>query len=126
MRGYTLLELLIVILLLGLLTGLALPSLYRLYESGRVAFEKDEVIRQIASLGYVAYSHGTYYQLARLPNEEQNPPLFELPDGWALTAEPPIQYHPNGVCLGGTVKITFGHSEIVLKLDPPLCKPEML
>lgn len=126
MRGYTLLELLIVILLFGLIAGLALPSLYRMYESGRLAFEKDEVIRQVASLGHAAYSRGAYYQLSRLPNEEQNPPLLELPDGWTLAAEPPIQYYPNGVCLGGTVKITFGHSEIVLKLDPPLCKPEIL
>lgn len=124
MRGYTLLELLIVIVLIGLISGLTLPRLSRLYESAMTALERDLVLRQIAGLGYRAYRAGKTIELVSYPLPEGKHLPLELPEGWVLTAESPIRYHYNGVCDGGMLILGRGEQKSRWRLLPPLCHPE--
>lgn len=126
MRGYTLLEMLIVLVLLGLLAGLALPRMQRLYESGQIAYEKEDILRQITSLGYVAFDEGRALTLSRYPSGQQDDMPLELPEGWSIHAEPPIHYRPNGVCSGGGLTLVYANRVYEFRLAPPLCKAELL
>lgn len=136
-RGYTLLELLVVLLIFSLLSALVIPRLTAVYHSFQLAFIRDEIIAQIGSLGYQAFQQGQNLKLIRYPPNaienvdsdeeeiEEQPPLpLELPDGWQIHTETPIIFQANGVCLGGTVFVHYQEHIFRLLLEPPFCQPK--
>ncbi|MDD5123596.1 prepilin-type N-terminal cleavage/methylation domain-containing protein [Methylovulum sp.] len=127
MRGYTLLELLVVLLLLALVTGLIMPRLSNLYESAVRAFQREDLLQQISGLGYQAYQQGKTWRLGEVEDEKKNaelePPLT-APEGWTISAGSPIDYYPNGVCTGGIITLQQGPFNQQWHLKPPLCQPE--
>jgi general secretion pathway protein G len=153
--GYTLLEIVVVITLLGLLAGIAAPRLASLYTSVEWAVERDDVLQSIARLGFLAFKEGRGFELRKYPNpmedsakplEDSEKPLYEsagllqgsekpsqtpaappldLPSDWSLEADPPIVYKPNGVCMGGNVRLSFKDRSITVYLRPPLGIPEV-
>jgi len=122
-NGYTLLEIIIVITLLSLTAGLAVPRLSSLYNSFQWANERDDVLRRIGMLGYSAFQERREFELKVYPVPDSAIPL-ELPDGWSIKAESPIRYKSDGVCLGGKLQLTYGETAILLNLKPPHCRPE--
>jgi len=122
-NGYTLLEIIIVITLLGLMSGLAIPSLSSLYNSFQWANKRDDVLRRIGMLGYSAFQERREFELKDYPSPDSALPL-ELPDGWQIKAEHPICYKSDGVCLGGKLQLSYGETIILLNLKPPHCRPE--
>lgn len=124
--GFTLLELLVVLGLLALMTGLVMPRMVTIYESFRWANERDDALRRIGTLGYQAYKNGKGFSLASYPADStENIPL-ELPQGWQLKATPPISYRENGICGGGRLRLSYKDQSLDLLLSPPLCRPEIL
>lgn len=124
MRGYTLLELLVVLLLLSLVAGLIMPRLSTLYESAVRSFQQEDLLQQIAGLGYKAYQQGKTYRLGPLEDGQiaLDPPLT-IPEGWTINAETPIDYYPNGVCTGGVISLQQAFFAQQWLLEPPLCQP---
>ncbi|QEP43594.1 prepilin-type N-terminal cleavage/methylation domain-containing protein [Ectothiorhodospiraceae bacterium BW-2] len=118
-NGFTLLELLIVLVLLGLISGLAIPRLNSLYESGVARYELEEIMQQIAGLGVKAYQQ---QQTIALGIDNDMLP-FQLPDAWQITTENPVIYQQNGVCRGGTVALNKQNRHYRLALNPPYCRP---
>jgi prepilin-type N-terminal cleavage/methylation domain-containing protein len=131
--GYTLVELLMVVALLGLLAGLVVPRLGAWYASVQAAYQRDEVLRQLAGLGYLAYRDQREWVLNEwpLPSEAEAanaaaeaPPPLVLPAGWRLRAEPPLHYYRSGVCGGGVAILETPAETLRLRLAPPFCRPE--
>ncbi len=129
-QGFTLLEVLVVLILLGVLTSLALPRLLTAYESIQAAYDRDEVLAQLGLLGYRALRLGRGFELGEYPFPPELPPErrapLELPEGWSLRAEPPIRYQASGVCRGGQVELRYASQLYALDLKPPFCRPELL
>ncbi len=127
MRGYTILELLIVMLLLALMTGLAIPRLDRLLSSVRSAYELEEVLARIAGLGAQALQDGREYRLVDYPTVSSRDDVapLELPEGWRLEATKPVVYRSNGVCLGGKLRLFVDEQVVELELKPPYCRPKV-
>ena len=123
--GFTLLELLIVLLILALLTGLVMPRLSNLYDSFRFAHERDDVLAQLGGLGYAAYREGRAFDLAEYPvmTTQVAPVPLEFPDGWSLRADPPVRYRANGTCGGGEVTLFHTDQQFQVQLMPPFCLP---
>ena len=99
MRGHTLIELLIVLLILGAVAALAAPRFDRLLGSVRQSHEREEVFGQIAGLGYEALSRGIDLQLGNYPPKAGKTHPLSLPEGWRIETEAPVLYRANGVCL---------------------------
>ena len=122
-RGFTLLELLIVLALFGLLTALTVPRFVALYDSLNAAHQRDEALRQIAGLGYRAFQKGQELVVG-VPAAGTAPQQWSLPDGWSIQAKPPIRYYRNGACSGGVLEVTSPQGVERLVLVPPLCRPQ--
>jgi len=126
MRGYTLLELLVVLLLLSLVTGLIMPRINNLYDSAVRAFQLQDVLQQVSGLGYQAYQQGKNWRLGQTEDSVDNlpePPLT-MPEGWAISADSPIDYYSNGICTGGIIILQNKQFIQPWKLQAPLCQPE--
>ena len=150
-RGFTLLELVVVLALMALVTTLAMPGLERLSAGIAKRTERDRILDQFAGLGRQAMLHGRSYVVfgtgeardAEPPEPAQErgdgaapglssaPPshagleryAIDLPQGWEIRLDPPLVVRANGVCLGAG--LTLHHRGAVdrrVELAPPYCR----
>lgn len=149
--GFTLLELIVVVMLISVVTALAAPNLHRLYGAVARTTERNEILNRFANLGRQAMLHRRAYLVVgtdtlhekrrksggtamRLdeedvpfseyvsPLEHHEPYRMDVPDGWTLHLPVPILVRANGVCLGGEVALFYhGEPDIHLVLEPPYC-----
>ena len=122
--GFSLLELLVVLSLLGLLTAITFPNIVNLYQSVGSRLQIDQIIDDINGLGYGAFNSSSEIVLNNIPEntDRQNAPI-NLPVGWRLAVVNPIQYLQNGACQGGEIRLFFeGELIISKKLTPPFCR----
>ncbi len=121
--GFSLLELLIVLALIGLMAGLIFPRFANFYSSLERAFERDEIIVQLNRLGFLAYQQGEDLWLQQYPNNPKPLPL-ELPQGWQIQTNEVIRYRHNGLCAGGALTLVHGESTWSYQLVAPFCQLE--
>ena len=124
-NGYTLLEMLVVMLLIGLIAGLVLPNLSKLYDSGILAYERNNLLRSLSAISYHVYRQGQAIRLgvpAKTEDANARQPIVELPEGWVISADEPIVYRDNGVCLGGELTLIKNSLVQHIRLIPPFCQ----
>ena len=138
-RAFTLLELLVVLTLFSLIAGLALPRLASIQFSFQNATDKDEVLMQLADIGYKVLQRGYGGELQATKTEHPSfrpmpgrqektfrPPElpYTLPSGWSLSTKKNLVYLDNGICLGGEVQAHSERESFTVILHPPYCQPE--
>lgn len=145
-EGFTLLELIVVLLLVSVVTVMAMPNLQRLYGSVARTTERRAILNHLANLGRQALLQRRAYfvvgsdapdeadeirRASTVPRsddeesasfEHHEPYRPDLPDGWTLDLPVPILIRANGVCLGGEVALSYnGEPDVRLVLEPPYC-----
>ena len=134
--GFTLLELMVVLTLVGLIAALAAPNLQGLYGSVTRATERDYILDQFADLGAEALLRGRDYVVldsVRTVGEAEAaiPPVgyeafpLDVPEGWQVRLDRPLFVRANGVCLGGAATLLHQESApIRIELRAPYCRVE--
>ena len=128
-RGYSLMELLVVLSLMAVISAIALPNLVGVYSSFSSRLTLDSLVSEINGVGYKAYEGGRGYVLVdSISNEQKSLPpndvfKFTLEEGWRISVSQPIRYASNGACKGGELRIYF-NDELMLsdRLAPPFCR----
>lgn len=95
--GFTLLELLVVLALIGLASGLAAPRLLAWVDGARQRTAVDAVRQHLQQQPSQSFFSGQTVVL------QPRPPSWGLPPGWHLSSPQPVVYEANGMTGGGLV-----------------------
>jgi prepilin-type N-terminal cleavage/methylation domain-containing protein len=133
LRGYTLLELMIVLFIFALLTGMVAPRLMTMYDSVQAAYQRDDIASQISSLSYQAYQQGINFRFETYPFNTSNEDyeilkqyiILDIPENWKIIASEPIVFRANGACTGGKVSLQYGEVIYPIELVPPFCRAKL-
>lgn len=106
--GFTLLEILFVMFIVGLMTALVAPrlgvNLDRFEAMSQRKWLEDQITQLPRRTRYVGKALELPRDLARPDLGDGAPPL-SLPDGWQLTAVPPLRISPSGACSAATLEL---------------------
>ena len=120
--GFTLLEMIVVLAVLGLATALVAPAALRSIDSWRRQAELDSLLDQIRALPGNARARGAPILLNDEALRAKAPPLRVAAD-WSLSVPAPWQVNANGVCEGGEIAIGNRHGRRTITVAPPFCDP---
>ncbi|MOA22101.1 hypothetical protein D3C78_1426400 [compost metagenome] len=121
--GFTLLELVVVLALVAALGAIVLPSLMKMQEAWRRRLDIQDIAGQLRSLGYRTRLQARETVIGAGGVSPAD--MLSLPVGWILSAQQPLVYRANGACLGGEVSVQHEGVVKVLRLEAPLCQPEL-
>ena len=101
-RGFTLVELVVVLALVALATGIATPAVVRGLAAARERGVLADVRVLLEGMPVRAVQSGSGLDIDAVALHRLVP---ELPEGWRLDVDPPLRYAPNGVTAGGAVRL---------------------
>jgi prepilin-type N-terminal cleavage/methylation domain-containing protein len=121
--GFTLLETLMVLVLMGLVGSLVIPRIASIYDSVVLRDELADILHQIEALPLAAYQLSQTFVLG--DDGEDAAPVLKLESQWQLNTDDRVSYRPNGFCTGGKIALQH-HSGRVwqYQLTAPFCRPE--
>ncbi len=127
-RGFTLIEILVVLILVGLMMGVVVPNLEATLRSARFSSQRRTILSELDGLSYRAYITGRPIVLGSPTAGDATPPASPpryrppLPAGWRLDIPKPITFAFNGLCSGGRIAlIQPDGARETLTLKPPRC-----
>lgn len=135
--GYTLLEMVVVLAILGLATAMVAPATFRTIQSWRDADDVARVLGDLAALPVVARNQGREIRVgAGAPGRAARPdsistlsdpgnvpaPPFSLPEGWRIEMDEPLVIRANGACGGASGTLTTQRQTIRFQVEAPFCK----
>jgi prepilin-type N-terminal cleavage/methylation domain-containing protein len=146
--GFTLLELLVVLAILGLASAVALPQLSTVAARIEFALNRERFERALALLPYEAYRRREDLVVGQAPaaaadgsaraalplregadRARVEPPVLSrmaelpIPADWRVEAPQPIYFRATGFCSGGNVVVRVGGEAFTYDLRPPQCLP---
>ena len=123
-RGFTLLEMIVVLAILGLATALVAPSALRGIDSWRRQAELDALLDQIRALPGKARASGRPIELRDETLKAKDAPL-QVAGDWVLSVPTPWRVAGNGVCDRGEVTIGNAYGQRTVDVAAPFCDPTL-
>lgn len=124
-QGFTLLEMIVVLLLSGLLVATVVPNVQRMYDSMQNSSDRKVLIQALNQLPNRVREQGLPYTLTTLPDKNlQHTDYSELfsEKEARLTATQPIFISAAGMCpFGGEVQLELRGRTYTQQLEPPRC-----
>ena len=123
-RGFTLLEMIVVLAILGLAAALVGPSMLRGIDAWRRQAAMDGLLDQLRALPGNARGTGKPITISDATLASATPPL-RIDADWTLHAPTPWSVGANGVCQGGEVIVSNAYGERTIRIAAPFCDPSV-
>lgn len=117
--GFSLVELSVVLVIVGLVTSLAWPNLSGAYRSMNHNSDRNAVILQVESLSARAFVEGRSFSL-RTSDEFRD--VIQLPKDLNVSVIEPITVRFNGYCKGGLISLNGSFASEEVRIHPPFCR----
>lgn len=117
--GFTLLEIMIVLLILGGIAALVIPNFTRFYDTLVYRTTLDELLSAARDASTYAYLSGESLDLVMFIESR-----VDLKNGWTVYVDNEITVSASGVCEGGVLHIVSPRKTENFELIPPFCTVE--
>lgn len=121
-HGFTLLEMIVVLAILGLATAMVAPSMIHGIDSWRRQSQLDVLLDQIRGLPAHARARGLAIEISDASLGSDAPPL-QVGDGMQLQVPETWRVQANGVCDGGRLLLSTNGLQRELTVAAPFCEP---
>lgn len=118
--GFTLLEMIVVLALLGLATAMVLPSTVRGLDSWKRQSAIDSLLDQVRALPGEARRTGRRIDISASSLQGERPPLRHESD-WTLQTPRTWSVAANGVCEAGELIVGSAHGSRRIIVEAPFC-----
>jgi general secretion pathway protein H len=119
-KGFTLIEILIVISIIGLMLSVGLPISYDMYRSYKASLKAEKVMIFVSSLKRESF----LYSEAKVLSSKDGVMIVngkeKTFDDTSIQIDQPIEFYRNGTSSGGTLKISAGGQAYTLNVQTPL------
>lgn len=118
--GFTLIEILLVVSIIGVMLAVTLPVSYGMYMSHKSSLKAEEVLMFVSSLRRDSFLYGDEWLL-----QSKDGILFYANDvskgfeGVYVQADRPIRFYNNGTTSGGDLKVYVDGYSYVISISPP-------
>ena len=123
--GFTLLEMIVVLAILGLATALVAPATLRSIDSWQRKAAMDVLVDRIRALPGSARASGKPIVIDQASLASTAPPLV-VDAGWTLEVPKAWQVGANGVCQGGEVVVANHYGGQTIQVTAPFCDVRVL
>jgi prepilin-type N-terminal cleavage/methylation domain-containing protein len=124
-RGFTLVEMLAALVVLGLMTGLLLPNFQRWYDGTQQRVQAAEIGLQTQRLYARAALLGQGFELnekTRSNNLADGKPALTLPLGWRLADNQRLNIPASGFCETSALQLMSSGNLLKLSITAPACE----
>ena len=122
--GFTLLEMIVVLAILGLAAALVGPSMVKSIDTWRRKAAMDVLLDQLRALPGNARNSGKPITISDATLASAAAPL-RIDADWTLRAPKPWSVGANGVCQGGEVIVGNVYGERTISVAAPFCDPSV-
>lgn len=119
-KGFTLVELLIVVAIIGLMLSVSLPISFSMYSNYKSSIKAQEVMLFISKLKRESFLYSEKKVLSSKNNRITIDGQAEAFDDSVIQIDTPIIFYRNGTTSGGTVKVSAGGSAYLVMIQAPL------
>lgn len=119
-KGFTLIEILIVVSIIGLILSVSLPISYNMYMSYKASLKAEEVMVFISSLKRESFLYSEAKVLASKDGAITVDGKEKVFGDTIIQIDQSIEFYKNGTTSGGTVKIYVGDQAYTLNVQTPL------
>ena len=119
-KGFTLIEILIVVSIIGLILSVSLPISYNMYMSYKASLKAEEVMVFISSLKRESFLYSEAKVLASKDGVITVDGKEKVFGDTIIQIDQSIEFYKNGTTSGGTVKIYVGDQAYTLNVQTPL------
>lgn len=114
--GFSLIELLVALLILGLITGIVAPNAFSWLDSRKSASMRTEVTASLALLPIQARLQGTILTI-----ETEKDLNIQAENGVSVSFEPALVVLPNGYCKSSDMRVIVDGKSFNYRVLEPFC-----